>query len=114
MYALRSAENLNTILSSPLLHHRLLAAHLPVLPSSVADVPPPRDVQIALLLWLVRLRLGYDYLNILHYLHGQPAGALVMCDGNKRDKLLSQFLVSDDLHLILNDVDALPLANRAR
>ncbi|XP_026195852.1 protein O-mannose kinase [Anabas testudineus] len=58
--------------------------------------------------WQVRLRLAIDYVSILHYLHNSPAGRRVMCDSNSLEKTLSQFLLTSDFHLIVNDLDALP------
>lgn len=58
--------------------------------------------------WQVRLRLAIDYVSILHYLHNSPAGRRVMCDSNSLEKTLSQFLLTSDFHLVVNDVDALP------
>ena len=36
-----------------------------------------------------------------------------MCDSNDLEKTLSQFLITDDFHLVLADVDALPLVDKA-
>lgn len=58
--------------------------------------------------WQVRLRLAMDYVSVLHYLHNSPAGRRVMCDSNTLDKTLSQFLLTSDFHLVVNDLDALP------
>ncbi|KAK5852477.1 hypothetical protein PBY51_023942 [Eleginops maclovinus] len=58
--------------------------------------------------WQVRLRLAIDYVLILHYLHNSPAGRRVMCDSNSLEKTLSQFLLTSDFHLVVNDLDALP------
>lgn len=58
--------------------------------------------------WQVRLRLAMDYVSILHYLHTSAAGCRVMCDSNTLEKTLSQFLLTNDLHLVVNDLDALP------
>lgn len=58
--------------------------------------------------WQVRLRLATDYVSILHYLHNSPAGRRVMCDSNSLEKTLSQFLLTSDFHLVVNDLDALP------
>ena len=33
---------------------------------------------------------------------------MVMCDSNDLEKTLSQYLLSDDLRLVVNDLDALP------
>ncbi|XP_041826676.1 protein O-mannose kinase isoform X2 [Melanotaenia boesemani] len=61
--------------------------------------------------WSVRLRLAIDYVSILHYLHNSPAGRRVMCDSNSLEKTLSQFLLTNDFHLLVNDLDALPEVN---
>lgn len=64
--------------------------------------------------WQVRLRLAMDYVSILHYLHNSPAGGRVMCDSNSLEKTLSQFLLTSDFHLVVNDVDALPEVDPSR
>jgi glycoprotein-mannosyl O6-kinase len=56
----------------------------------------------------IRIQLARDYLRILVFLHDSPLGVRVMCDTNDLIKTLSQFLITDDLHLIVNDLDALP------
>lgn len=55
-----------------------------------------------------RFQLSLDYVSILNFLHNSPLGTRVMCDSNDIEKTLSQYLISKDLHLVLNDVDALP------
>lgn len=55
-----------------------------------------------------RFQLSMDYVSILNFLHNSPLGTRVMCDTNDIQKTLSQYLISKDFHLILNDVDALP------
>ncbi|XP_028457613.1 protein O-mannose kinase isoform X1 [Perca flavescens] len=64
--------------------------------------------------WQTRLRLATDYVFILHYLHNSPAGRRVMCDSNSLEKTLSQFLLTSDFHLVVNDLDALPEADPSR
>nr|XP_046231116.1 protein O-mannose kinase [Scatophagus argus]XP_046231117.1 protein O-mannose kinase [Scatophagus argus]XP_046231118.1 protein O-mannose kinase [Scatophagus argus] len=64
--------------------------------------------------WQMRLRLAIDYVSILHYLHNSPAGRRVMCDSNSLEKTLSQFLLTSDFHLVVNDVDALPEVDPSR
>lgn len=64
--------------------------------------------------WQVRLRLAIDYVSILHYLHNSPAGRRVMCDSNSLEKTLSQFLLTSDFHLLVNDLDALPEVDAMR
>ncbi|XP_022098293.1 protein O-mannose kinase-like [Acanthaster planci] len=61
-----------------------------------------------------RFQLCLDYAQILSLLHSGPAGTRIMCDSNDVGKTLSQFLVTDDLRLVINDLDALPLVDRAR
>ncbi|XP_076363463.1 protein O-mannose kinase-like isoform X1 [Tachypleus tridentatus] len=55
-----------------------------------------------------RLNLCISYINIIKFLHLSPNGTRVMCDSNSLEKTLSQFLLQPDLHLVLNDLDALP------
>lgn len=57
--------------------------------------------------------MATDFLVLLAFLHASPLGTRVMCDANSVEKLFTQFLVSDELRLLLNDVDAIPQANRA-
>ena len=59
----------------------------------------------------VRSTLALDYLDILAYLHNSPIGTRVMCDSNDLEKTLSQFLVTDELRLVVVDLDALPLVD---
>lgn len=58
--------------------------------------------------WQVRLLLAVDYVSILHFLHNSPAGRRIMCDSNSLEKTLSQFLLTSDFHLRVNDLEALP------
>jgi len=53
-------------------------------------------------------KLCLSYLEIINYLHTSPAGVRVMCDSNSLEKILSQYLVDEDLNLIANDLDAIP------
>lgn len=62
--------------------------------------------------WQNRLGLAIDYVSILRYLHNSPLGALVMCDSNDLDKVLSQYLLTSDFRLVANDLDALPLVDK--
>ncbi|NXM33731.1 SG196 kinase, partial [Oxyruncus cristatus] len=63
--------------------------------------------------WHHRLMLAIDYVSVIHYLHSSPLGTLVMCDSNDLDKVLSQYLLTSDFHILVNDLDALPLVNRS-
>ncbi|XP_028848884.1 protein O-mannose kinase [Denticeps clupeoides] len=58
--------------------------------------------------WQTRLHLVLDYVAFLSFLHNSPVGSRVMCDSNDLGKTLSQFLLTSDLRLVANDLDALP------
>lgn len=64
--------------------------------------------------WQVRLLLAVDYVSILHFLHNSPVGRRVMCDSNSLEKTLSQFLLTSDFHLVVNDLEALPEVDSSR
>lgn len=49
-----------------------------------------------------------SYARVIDYLHHSPIGRRVMCDSNDLTKLASQFLIDDDLSIVVNDLDALP------
>jgi glycoprotein-mannosyl O6-kinase len=54
------------------------------------------------------LDMCISYVQVLRFLHNSPIGTRVMCDANSLEKLLSQFLITSDLRLVANDLDALP------
>ena len=60
---------------------------------------------------VTRFALCLNYVRIIHYLHTSPIGTRVMCDSNDLHKTLSQFLVTSDLKVVINDLDALPLVD---
>ncbi|KAM8827394.1 protein O-mannose kinase isoform 1-T2 [Spinachia spinachia] len=64
--------------------------------------------------WQMRLRLAIDYVSILHYLHDSPVGRRVMCDSSSLEKTLTQFLLTSDFRLVVNDLDALPEVDQSR
>ncbi|XP_063776043.1 protein O-mannose kinase [Pseudophryne corroboree] len=64
--------------------------------------------------WENRLGLAIDYVSIIRYLHNSPLGVLVMCDSNDLEKVLSQYLLTSDFHIVANDLDALPLVDREK
>ncbi|CAL8331218.1 protein O-mannose kinase isoform X1 [Gadus morhua] len=64
--------------------------------------------------WQTRLRLALDYVSALSHLHASPAGCRVMCDSNSLEKTLSQFLLTADFRLVVNDLDALPEVDQSR
>ena len=58
-----------------------------------------------------RFGLCLHYSAVLAFLHNSPLGTRVMCDSNDLQKTLDQFLLTPDLSIIVNDLDALPLVN---
>lgn len=54
-----------------------------------------------------RFQLVVEYAKVLNFLHNSPIGVRVMCDSPFLDKLLDQYLITDDFHLVVNDVDGL-------
>ncbi|XP_068747473.1 protein O-mannose kinase-like [Montipora capricornis] len=54
-----------------------------------------------------RMQLIVAYAKVLRYLHNSPIGVRVMCDSPFLDKLLDQYLITDDFQLVVNDVDGL-------
>ena len=60
-----------------------------------------------------RFRLCMRYVEILAYLHDSPIGTRVMCDSNDLQKTLSQFLLTSNLSIVVNDLDALPQVNHS-
>ncbi|XP_017514207.3 protein O-mannose kinase isoform X1 [Manis javanica] len=63
--------------------------------------------------WQHRLQLAMDYVGVIHYLHHSPLGPLVMCDSSDLPKTLSQYLLTSNFSIVLNDLDALPLVDRS-
>ncbi|XP_077992084.1 protein O-mannose kinase-like [Glandiceps talaboti] len=63
---------------------------------------------------IFRFQLSINYVKIIHFLHTSPLGVCVMCDSNDITKTLSQFLVTEDLTLIVSDLDALPQVDTER
>ena len=60
-----------------------------------------------------RFQLSLDYVKIINYLHHSPIGVRVMCDSHTLSRTLSQYLITDEFHLIVNDLDNLPEVNHA-
>ncbi|GFS81113.1 protein O-mannose kinase [Nephila pilipes] len=56
----------------------------------------------------LRLDLCINYAAIINFLHSSPVGNRVMCDSNSLEKTLSQFLITDDFRIVVNDLDATP------
>ncbi|GBN30986.1 Protein O-mannose kinase [Araneus ventricosus] len=59
----------------------------------------------------LRLDLCISYVTVINFLHNSPVGTRVMCDSNTLEKTLSQFLLTDDLNIVANDLDATPEVN---
>ncbi|CAL1531869.1 unnamed protein product [Lymnaea stagnalis] len=55
-----------------------------------------------------RFMLCVQYLEILAFLHTSTEGPFVMCDSNDPEKALSQLLLTNNLTLVINDMDAVP------
>ena len=60
-----------------------------------------------------RFQLVVDYVKVMNYLHNSPVGTIVMCDTANLRKALSQYLITDDFHLVVNDLDNTPLVGEA-
>ncbi|GIX94496.1 protein O-mannose kinase [Caerostris extrusa] len=62
----------------------------------------------------LRLDLCISYVSVINFLHTSPVGVRVMCDSNSLEKTLSQFLLTDDLKIVVNDLDATPEVNESQ
>ena len=58
--------------------------------------------------WIVRFKLMIDYARVLNYLHQHSSGPYILCNSNSIDHLLSQFIVSEHLELLLANFDNIP------
>ncbi|XP_063156425.1 protein O-mannose kinase [Candoia aspera] len=63
--------------------------------------------------WHNRFLLAIGYVSIIHFLHNNPLGTFVMCDSSDLNKTLSQYLLTSNFRVVVNDLDALPLLNRS-
>lgn len=95
-------------------NHALVTEYHPLGSLLNLDVVLSQDRYLQYNIWQVRLRLAMDYVSILHYLHNSPVGCRVMCDSNSLEKTLSQFLLTNDFHLVVNDLDALPEVDKGK
>ncbi|XP_064603629.1 protein O-mannose kinase-like [Liolophura sinensis] len=92
----------NTFLSE--YHQRQSARNIhSVLQDFFKDAATSSEREVA-----TRFNLCINYVEIIHFLHNSPLGVRVMCDTNDLQKTLDQYLITDDLHLVVNDLDALP------
>lgn len=60
-----------------------------------------------------RFSLCIDYVQILNFLHNHPRGTFLTCDSNSVRKIGLQYLLTNDFHLVLNDLDSIPLCNKS-
>ncbi|XP_078699608.1 protein O-mannose kinase-like [Branchiostoma floridae x Branchiostoma belcheri] len=58
-----------------------------------------------------RFNMALSYLEAIHFLHNSPLGTRVMCDSTTLYKTLTQFLITQDLKLVLSDLDWIPEVN---
>ena len=58
--------------------------------------------------WMVRFQLCLDYIRVLYRLHSEPSGPYVLCNSHSLELILSQFLISADLRMLLVNYDNLP------
>ena len=58
--------------------------------------------------WMVRFQLCLDYIRILYHLHTEPSGPYVLCNSQSLELILSQFLISAEMRMLLVNYDNLP------
>ncbi|CAK9300341.1 unnamed protein product [Gordionus sp. m RMFG-2023] len=66
---------------------------------------------------LTRFQICLDYATILSFLtdpEKMSGGVRIMCDTSSLKKLLGQYLLTNSLRIILNDVESLPFINYAK
>ena len=59
----------------------------------------------------IRFRLAMDYVETLVHLHSSKTETLVLCNSHSLSLLLSQFLITGDLRLVLGAYDNMPVLN---
>lgn len=59
-----------------------------------------------------RVKLIISFLNTFDFLHNSPTGSRINCDMNGLHRALTQFLVTDNFNVVLNDLDDIPLADK--
>jgi serine/threonine protein kinase len=55
-----------------------------------------------------RTDLAAQLVDAIDYVHNSPSGSRINCDMNTVGQALAQFVVLDDMRIVLNDVDDLP------
>uniref|UniRef100_V9KYT0 Protein O-mannose kinase n=1 Tax=Callorhinchus milii TaxID=7868 RepID=V9KYT0_CALMI len=94
-------------------NHSILTKYHPLGSLNNLNAVMEQERYLGLNTWRTRFHLVIEYVSVLNYLHNSPLGTRVMCDSNDLDKILSQYLLTSELHLIVNDLDALPVVNRS-
>lgn len=56
-----------------------------------------------------RFSMCMNYVQVLQYIQNSPVGVLLMCDAGSVNQIMRQFLITEDLRLVINDVDRLPV-----
>jgi len=54
-----------------------------------------------------RLAMCAKYAHVLDFLHNSPMGAQILCDSGGLGRLLSQYLITEDLTIAANDLESL-------
>ena len=76
---------------------------------SLGNLEVPLNLSKYCSLWL---QLALGTVDFLDFVHPSPLGTLVMCNSSDRSKTLSQYLLTTNSNIVLNDLDTLPLVNR--
>ena len=58
--------------------------------------------------WSVRFQLALDYVRVLAHLHSNSSTPHILCNSHSLEHVLSQFLITDELSLVLVALDNLP------
>lgn len=56
----------------------------------------------------MRTQIALNYVSILSYFHSSPLGVRVMCDSSDLTKTMQQYVLTENMHLVAVDLDALP------
>lgn len=59
-----------------------------------------------------RVKLTTSMVEAVRYLHNTPLGPRINCDMNRLHRGMTQFLVTEDYRVVLNDVDDIPLVTK--
>ena len=61
-----------------------------------------------------RVQLALSFLSTFKFLHNSPSGTRINCDMNAIHRALTQFLVTDDHEVVLNDLDDIPVSDGSK